>query len=321
MSALLRRTGRGVLGVLSVAASLAVALYARGALAEGATPQAPPSTDAAVPESALRAVLGGEVTLRLRDGSQRSGRLVAVTRDDVTLSAGASNRTVLQRVELVELRLVSPPAVSDADLSQAMGDGVRLRLRDGGEETGRLQAFTADTLTLVGRDSVVRNVPRGEVAALGHIAANRQFGLNVSFLPGLMLDADVGLFRAYLSGSVVFPAALSGRLWGFSAGMGVTLPFLASTPELKIDILAHVNLMGVASACSACDYPTAHVFGFGLAVGMHHTFESGFTMGLTVPLIGYSVTPNYHGTTNAYVGEYYLSSAVGMPLLFMGYRF
>jgi small nuclear ribonucleoprotein (snRNP)-like protein len=306
-------------GVLrSLALGLALIAYSAPARSEEEPSAAQP---APVSVTALRASLGGEVTLSLRDGSERAGVLVAVADETVTLApSGAANLT-LDRAAIVQLRLGAASPITDAKLNAALGDEVWLELRDGPSAGGVLLSFTPDTVVLVDDRSVVHSVARGQLTDLGRRAGRRRFGANVSLLPGLMADVDIGLFRAYMSGSVVFPAALSGKLWGFSTGLGLDLPVSRRMPDLKIDIMAHANLMGVDSACSACNYPTAHVFGFGLAAGVHTTLDSGFTAGLTAPVIGYSVTPHYHGTTNAKFGYYYLSSLVGMPLAFMGYRF
>ena len=274
-----------------------------------------------VAASALKAVLGGEITLRLRNGQERTGVLRGLAADVITLEGEGSDALTVPRAEVVELRLVSPPPVEESALADALGDSVQLRLRDGQEHQGTLLNYTVEEITLIGADSVVHTVQRAELVEMRHRAELRKFGLNLGLPPGLMVDVDAGLFRAYFSGSVVFPAALEGKLWGFSSGLGVGIPVLPSEPRLKVDVLAHANVMGIESACSACNFPTVHVLGFGVAVGVHTTLDSGFTTGLTVPVIGYSVAPNHKGTPNAFVGHYYLSSAVSMPLLFIGYRF
>jgi len=269
-----------------------------------------------VPDSALDAVLGGEVALERRAGPEASGVLLGFTADTITLDG-----TTVPRADVVALRLVSAAPVDEDTLRGAVGSRVVLRLRDGSRVDGKLLAFTSETVTLAGDDSIVRSVPRAQVRALRHRALRRKFGLELGLLPGVMADVDVGLFRAYVSGSIFFPAVMSGNIWGFSTGAGVGIPILPSTPALKIDVLAHFNVMGVASSCSVCDYPTAHTFALGLAVGIHTTLDSGFTLGVMLPVIGWSATPNYHGTTDTAVSYYFISSAVSMALGYMGYRF
>ncbi len=309
-------------------AFLAVATCASGYARAEAPPAEPPS----IADSSLRAVLGGEISLRLQDGGERRGVMVRFSSEAITLEHadpqnedadrgnGGARITTVPRREVAVLRLLSRPPVDDVLLRATAGEKVWVRERDGRERDGLLLSYSADSITLVENDDVVVDVPRGGIAELRQRVEKRRFGINLGLLPGLMLDADVGLFRSYVSGSIVFPAALEGKLWGFSTGLGVGVPISKSTPQFKVDVLAHANLMGVASQCSACNYPTAHVFGFGAAVGLHNTFDSGFTLGFTLPVMGYSVTPNYHGTANAYVGHYFLSSVVSMPLAYLGYR-
>ena len=64
-----------------------------------------------------------------------------------------------------------------------------------------------------------------------------------------------------------------------------------------------------------------HLFaGFGVGIGMHCFFESGFTIGFKSPLIGYSVLLGSSGLL-AGLTRYYLSAALGLPLLSLGYGF
>ena len=294
---------------MGLARSVGVAVVAAGVIA-------PAVARADVADSTLRAVLGGEVVLERRAGPPAKGVLVGFSADAITLSTAR-----VPRAEVVALRLVSAPPVSEETLRGAVGARVTLRLRNASIVEGKLLAFTADSVTVVSDDSVVHDVPRGELRSLHYRATRRKFGLELGALPSVMADVDAGLFRAYVSTSIFFPAVMSGNVWGFSTGAGVAIPVLASSPALKIDVLAHLNLMGVSSACSACDYPTAHTFAFGLAVGVHTTLDSGFTFGLMLPVIGWSATPGYHGSSETGVSYYFISSAVSMAIGYLGYRF
>ena len=277
---------------------------------------APAIARADVADSALDAAAGGEVTLRLRDGHERKGVLLGYTHEAITVGDAS-----VARADVVALQLVSAPPVGEEELRSAVGARIVVRLRDGSETGGKLLAVGSDAITIVGDDAIVHSVPRAQLRALRHRALRRKFGLELGMLPGLMADVDVGLFRAYVSSSFFFPAVTSGNIWGFSTGAGVGIPILASAPALKIDVLAHMNLMGVGSSCSSCGYPTAHTFAMGLAVGVHSTLASGFTLGVMIPVIGYSSTPGYHGASNTPVGYYFISSAVSMAIGYMGYRF
>lgn len=277
---------------------------------------APAIARADVADSALDAVLGGEVTLRLRDGHEQKGVLLGYTRDAV-----AVGDTSVPRAEVVAMKLVSAPPVGEDELRAAVGSRVVARLRDGSETGGKLLSIGGGALTIVGDDKIVHTVPRAQLKALRHRALRRKFGVELGMLPGVMADVDVGIFRAYVSSSFFFPAVTSGNIWGFSTGAGVGVPILPSAPALKVDVLAHMNVMGVGSSCSACGYPTAHTFAMGMAIGVHSTLDSGFTLGVMIPVIGYSATPGYHGATNTAVGYYFISSAVSMAIGYMGYRF
>ena len=268
-----------------------------------------------VADSALDAVLGGEVSLHMRDGHEQKGVLLHYTREAITVGEAS-----VARADVVSMKLVSAPPVGEDELRAAVGSRVIARLRDGSETGGKLLAVGTD-LTIVSDDGIVHTVPRAQLVALRHRALRRKFGLELGMLPGVMADVDVGLFRAYVSSSFFFPAVTSGNIWGFSTGAGIGVPILKSAPALKIDVLGHMNVMGVGSACSACGYPTAHTFAMGVAVGVHSTLDSGFTLGLMIPVIGYSATPGYHGATNTAVGYYFISSAVSMAIGYMGYRF
>ena len=283
----------------------------------------PPGSEAAhiASEPALQALLGGLVIVRLQDGEELQGVLLSFDAQVLTLQGTSDQPLSVTRAEVTQLRLVSPPPASGTALRNAQGKRIWIRLRHGEEQSGQLLEFTPDTLLLVDSDAVVHSVSRAQVEAFRREADRRQIGVSLGLLPGLMIDADIGIFRSYISGSIVFPAALDGKLWGVSTGVGVALPVWPAVPEFRLDVLTHLNLMAVESACEACGYPTAYVFGFGLAVGIHTTLDTGFTIGMTVPVIGYSVTPNYKGSGNAAVGHYFLSSAVSMPLGFVGYRF
>jgi hypothetical protein len=305
-----------------ISRSLAAALVATGVLV-------PAIARADVADSALDAVLGGEVVLRSRDGHEQKGLLLAYTRDAITLgdvsvagsAEGGTAQMTIARADVVAMKIVSAPPVGEDELRSAIGSRVVARQRDGSEVGGKLLSIGGEALTIAGDDSIVRTVPRGQLRSLRHRALRRKFGLELGMLPGVMADVDVGFFRAYVSSSFFFPAITSGNIWGVSTGAGVGIPILPSAPALKIDVLGHLNLMGVGSSCSACGYPTAHTFAMGLAIGVHTTLDSGFTLGVTIPVIGYSATPGYHGSTNTSVGYYFISSAVSMAIGYMGYRF
>lgn len=291
------------------------------ATATAATPE--PKAQTTVGADALQALIGGQVVVETRDGRKVEGRLVATEVDAVQVKTSKAPPVRVLRADIAQIRLVDDPAAGTESLTDALGETIHLRLADGRKKVGRLLGFTATTLTVVDADGRVEAMMRGDVVALTHGPPSDapRVGVSLSVLPGVMVDLDVGLVRAYINASLFFPAVFSGRIWGLSAGAGVGIPVSPKTPMFKIDVLAQMSIMGSDSACSTCEYPTAYTYAFGLAVGVHTTLDNGFTAGLTVPIIGYSVTPEYKGSGDTAVGYYYLASAVGMPLGFLGYRF
>lgn len=280
-----------------------------------------PFTTSGVDEFSLLACLGGRVAWTDVGGASGEGVLLHVTSERVEISNDDGTTTLLERERLATLKLLAAGPATQLELHRNLGESVWLKLRDGTEYAGRLHAFDATSVALVGADDGVRSVPRGRVESLESRAARRRFGVHLSLLPGVMVDADHGIFRGYLNAALAFPAALDGKLWGVSAGLGVGLPILDRRKSFKLDVLANVNVMGVETACPNCNYPDANIYGFGVAAGFHDTLANGFSFGVTVPILGYAVAPNYVGSTNAHVGNYYLSGAVAMPLGFVGYRF
>ena len=283
---------------------------------------APPDTQIpALETSHLQALLGATLSVTLKDGQTTEGALMSVRGQALQLLKKDKAQVTVQISQIVRVVLQTPSAASASQLRTMQGKRIALTLQDESKLKAELVGFTEQAILLVDDDGAVRSVERAQVAELRRELAERHVGVALSLVPGIMVDVNWKLLRAYVNASFVLPAALNGELWGISAGIGVSLPVLPSVPEFRLDVLAHSNLMAVESACEACGYPTAYVIGFGLALGVHATLDNGFTAGMTIPIIGYSETPNYKGSTNAKVGQYFLSSAVGMPLAFLGYRF
>jgi hypothetical protein len=238
------------------------------------------------------------------------------------------------------------PAVPDASLRAVAGREVALRLREGGERSGRLLAFEADTVTIAAANGEVVSLPRADViglrlpsvpapvlapAVVAALAApppepsrHRHLGISLGIPPGVDIDLDYSLFHGFLAASLVFPLASNGNWYGFSLGLGLGIPVARSLPNFRFDVFAHLNVMVEDSGgCFNCSGGTTQVtIGFGGGIGFHYTWNNGLTLGFTTPILGYSVTT---GKSNSSTGEgaanYYLSSAVTMPLGFIGYRF
>jgi hypothetical protein len=166
--------------------------------------------------------------------------------------------------------------------------------------------------------------PEASIAATAP-PRQRHLGINLSLAPGVDVDLDYGLFHGFIAGSLVMPAATDGGLYGFSTGLGLGIPVAPHNPRLRLDVFAHFNVMHFGSTCFNCGSMASQMtYGFGLGLGLHYTWDNGLTLGFTTPVLGYSVTPGTGGSDSyggARVANYYLSSAIGMPLGFIGYRF
>jgi hypothetical protein len=240
-------------------------------------------------------------------------------------------------------------AVPDASLRAVTGGVVELRLRDGGVRSGRLLAFEAATVTIASANGEVVSLARADVIGLRLISAAtspaaapapspvaespveparpRHVGLNLGIPPGIDLDLDYGLFHGFASASLVFPAASAGNWWGVAIGLGLGIPVSTQRPNLKLDLFAHFNVMDEGTTCYMCS-GTQVTYAFGVGIGLHYTWNNGLTLGFTAPILGYSITTNtigyngYSTSSNSQgVAYYYLSSAIALPLAFIGYRF
>lgn len=155
----------------------------------------------------------------------------------------------------------------------------------------------------------------------------RHVGLNLGIIPSFDLDLDVGLFHGFANLGLVMPMVSKGGLVPFSLGLGVGIPAVVrSAPNLKLDLFVLVNVMGDAgSRNSDVGWGSGNWISLGVGLGLHHTWDNGFTLGFTVPIVGYDFDVERAGSLYANVGSYglsrfYSSSAQAMPLVFLGYR-
>jgi len=150
----------------------------------------------------------------------------------------------------------------------------------------------------------------------------RVIGLSFSLLGTVAVDADYKLFHGFASTSLLLPivTASGNNTWfAAAAGAGVSIP-MGSTSRWKLDVLGEVLPLRTTS------YYTYLAFGVG--AGFHYTATSGFTIGFTTPVLGFSTrlgsSPYGYEASFRYndsVGYYYLAAVAGMPLVTMGYRF
>lgn len=141
-------------------------------------------------------------------------------------------------------------------------------------------------------------------------ASARHVGLHFGAAPSVMLDGEWRYLYAFANASLAFPTSIGAI--AFSGGLGASFPF---TPKKswRFDVFAY------AAPLKYLKPYDAPAVGLGLGVGIHCTFDSGFTLGFKVPIAGYAVGPGLRG--DAGVAAFYYSSALGLPLFDFGYRF
>jgi len=139
---------------------------------------------------------------------------------------------------------------------------------------------------------------------------NVGLGINFGFGPAILgLDFEKNSFYAFGSGSVLLPFVTYGSVGAFSIGAGPSIK-LSKISKWKFDIL------GIVSPGWNYNF----LCGFGIGVGFHATFDSGFTVGFKLPFFGVAVG-GYSSFIPTMVGNFYLMSFGGMPIISFGYRF
>ena len=244
-----------------------------------------------------------------------------------------------------------PTGPSDLELRAVGERPVSLRMTDGSELPCQILAM--DPATLVVRLSIsaqVVSVPRASIMQLllrdagrtmGTVSPaddrelpqqptrSRHVGISLSISPGVSLDLDYGLFRAFANIGVVLPLATEGEIVPFSVGAGLGIPLSKRRPSLKLDVFGYLAAMTDTKAVrpyigsGSVTSSTIADLGFGVGIGLHHTWNNGLTLGGTVPILGYSIrvgnsSQQSISTRTAY---FYLASVTSLPLFFIGYRF
>jgi hypothetical protein len=237
---------------------------------------------------------------------------------------------------------VGAPMVSDAapmvpDASfRAVGTRVVIVRTRSGEVVGQILAVEPDTISMmldVSRQVVT--LARAEVLGLCLVTPPEQpqliapvaveqaraprpkarhVSIGLGIAPGLTIDADVGLFYAFGNVSLVFPAASSGELAGFSTGVGLNFP-LGKDSGWKFEVFGYL----APARFGYNDWEE----GLGVGIGVHYTHRSGFTLGFKAPILGYAFRGpvGYDDSPGNPVVNFYLASAIGLPLMNLGYRF
>jgi hypothetical protein len=211
---------------------------------------------------------------------------------------------------------------------RALGERqVLLRMRDGGMLCGNLLGFDASTVTLAMVPSLsVAAVPRGEIVEVRLAPPltmapgppppperERHFALALGLPPAVAIDVDYKLFYGFFNISLVFPAATGGRWVSLGTGLGVNFR-LSQRSRWKMEVFGAITPLRFSEN-------EPWVVGIGLGLGFHYTTLSGFTVGFKVPVIGYGVQVGRGNRGGENAGYYYLSSATGLPLASLGYRF
>ena len=240
---------------------------------------------------------------------------------------------------------------SDLELRAVGERPVSLRMTDGSELPCQILAMDPATLVVrltssgqvvsVPRAAIIHLLLRDGARTMGTASdadnrelpqpplRRRHLGISLSIAPGVLLDFDYGLFRAFANVGVVLPLATEGELVPFSVGAGVGIPLSKRRPSLKLDVFGYLATMtdtrasryyigsGASTRSSVTD------LGFGVGIGLHYTWNNGFPRGATVPIFGYStrVGDSSQQSISQRTAYFYLASATSLPLFFLGYRF
>ena len=130
----------------------------------------------------------------------------------------------------------------------------------------------------------------------------------------LGFDYEGKSIYGFVSGSILMPFLIFGSEGGssffaFSVGVAKSIK-ISKASNWKFDfigILTPGYIYGLKIA-------------FGLGVGFHATFDTGFTIGFKLPILGLAIGeyPNYFPFM---VSEFYLMNFFGTPIVSFGYRF
>lgn len=240
----------------------------------------------ALPDVVFRAVMDRSVVLHLTDGSELVGRILAIEPDLLV--------------------------IGDASTGQVM---TMLRARV--EQVRTLDAAPPFVATLDRERTESPAVPRRQ----------RHFAINLGISPSIDLDLDYRLFHGFANLGLVLPLATKGSVWPFALGAGLGIPVDSSHPAFRLDVFGYGSVVWSVSKSEyyASGYSaSAPIVAFGLGLGVHYTLANAFTVGLAVPVMGYSVTPAgsvYDGGTAQGIAFFFLASAEALPLGYLGYRF
>jgi hypothetical protein len=245
-----------------------------------------------VPDASLRAVTERLVRLELDGAPSIEGRLLGFEATSVTIARATTHEVVtIPRASVVRVIMIDPVAIP-----------------------GVMAAAP-----IAGPAAVTTIAPAPAPAVTERL---RVVGAQMSLLGTVVVDADYKRLRGFASTSLLLPlATASGNSTWIAAaiGAGVTLP-MGKTSRWQLD------LFGQAVPFHTTSYYT--YLGFGVGAGAHYTTASGFTLGISFPVFGFSTrlgsSPYGYDASFRYndsLAYYYTGALAGMPLLTMGYRF
>lgn len=202
---------------------------------------------------------------------------------------------------------------------------VRVELDAGAPVEGQLVGLDATTITVEAATHEVIRVPRDHVVRMTmlepeRVERMRVVGVQTSLLGTVVVDADYRHLRGFASASLLLPlitASGDNTYYAAAVGAGMSWP-----------LSRHWNVDGFAQVVPFHTTSFYTYLGFGLGAGLHYTGASGFTFGITFPVVGFSTrlgsSPYGYDASFRYndsIGYYYLGAVAGMPLVTLGYRF
>lgn len=226
--------------------------------------------------------------------------------------------------------------IPDASLRAVKDRVVRLQRDNAPELEGRLLGFEPQTITIalsttkevvsVEREHVTHVIVLDDLApatAPAQPERTRMIGVQMSLLGTLAVDADYKWLHGFASTSLLLPIATAqggGSAWyAGAAGAGVAIP-MGTTSRWKLDVFAELLPFHTTSFYT--------YLGIGTGAGFHYTSASGFTIGFTMPVIGFSArlgsSPTGYDAPFRYndsLKYFYASGLAGMPIVTLGYRF
>jgi hypothetical protein len=210
------------------------------------------------------------------------------------------------------------PVVPDVVL-RAVGDRpVRLKRQDRTETRARILSVDRSTVVVaLDPTQTVVAIPRAEIVEVQLLEAAapperaRHAGIAASIAPGLALDVDYRLFYAFFNFDFVLPATFAGKFIAFAGGGGVNFR-LGQRSRWKMEAFALV---------APIEFNREWWVGLGAGIGFHWTSPSGFTVGIKLPILGYTATTDPFTKVAQRFQYFYMAAAAGLPVLAVGYRF